>query len=122
MRQKALTAFRPHLKFPRQLFFLLFLLAVLPPSNLDIATQQLLCLHLGLGPPHDNCIMEDPSCQSNGEPVVVKDLSLTVEDSQAATDPPEQTPPHRSHDPQNNLKRSDPFQFGSRFLSQEDNV
>ena len=26
------------------------------------------------------------------------------------------TPPHRSHDPSNNLKRSDPFQFGSRYL------
>ncbi|KAI9704090.1 MAG: hypothetical protein M1836_006951 [Candelina mexicana] len=31
-------------------------------------------------------------------------------------------PPHRSHDPQNNLKRSDPFQFGSRYLEQGDNV
>jgi hypothetical protein len=31
-------------------------------------------------------------------------------------------PPHLSHDPENNLKRSDPFQFGSRLLSQEDNV
>ncbi|KAL8997921.1 MAG: hypothetical protein Q9169_002914 [Polycauliona sp. 2 TL-2023] len=33
----------------------------------------------------------------------------------------EQTPPHRSHDPSNNLKRSDPFQFGSRYLLPEDN-
>ncbi|GJN74625.1 actin binding protein [Purpureocillium lilacinum] len=31
-------------------------------------------------------------------------------------------PPHRSHDPAKNLKRSDPFQFGSRFLSKEDDV
>ena len=30
--------------------------------------------------------------------------------------------PHRSHDPQYNQKRSDPFQFGSRLLGQEDNV
>lgn len=30
--------------------------------------------------------------------------------------------PHRSHDPQYNQKRSDPFQFGSRFLGQEDDV
>lgn len=29
-------------------------------------------------------------------------------------------PPHRSHDPQYNQKRSDPFQFGSRYLGQED--
>ncbi|CEI39562.1 hypothetical protein FVEN_g1856 [Fusarium venenatum] len=31
-------------------------------------------------------------------------------------------PPHRSHDPTNNLKRSDPFQFGSRYLSEADDV
>lgn len=29
-------------------------------------------------------------------------------------------PPHRSHDPQFNQKRSDPFQFGSRFLEDGD--
>jgi hypothetical protein len=29
---------------------------------------------------------------------------------------------HRSHDPENNLKRTDPFQFGSRLLKEEDNV
>jgi tRNAThr (cytosine32-N3)-methyltransferase len=40
--------------------------------------------------------------------------------SSAATDP--QVPPHRSHDPEKNLKRTDPFQFGSRLLSEEDNV
>ncbi|KAF4981097.1 hypothetical protein FZEAL_3033 [Fusarium zealandicum] len=31
-------------------------------------------------------------------------------------------PPHLSHDPTNNLKRSDPFQFGSRYLNEGDNV
>lgn len=30
--------------------------------------------------------------------------------------------PHRSHDPQYNQKRSDPFQFGSRYLEQDDDV
>jgi len=40
-----------------------------------------------------------------------------------ATNPePVVVPPHLSHDPQSNLKRSDPFQFGSRLLSQQDNV
>ncbi|KAF4120175.1 tRNAThr (cytosine32-N3)-methyltransferase, partial [Geosmithia morbida] len=34
----------------------------------------------------------------------------------------EELPPHRSHDPSNNLKRSDPFQFGSRYLEAGDNV
>lgn len=33
-----------------------------------------------------------------------------------------QLPPHRSHDPQHNLKRSDPFMFGSRYLDEGDNV
>lgn len=31
-------------------------------------------------------------------------------------------PAHRSHDPTNNLKRSDPFQFGSRYLEAGDDV
>lgn len=35
---------------------------------------------------------------------------------------PAEVPPHRSHNPDNNLKRSDPFQFGSRYLTEEDNV
>lgn len=63
------------------------------------------------------------SNSSNGETVLVQDLSaLTVKESPAATEPPEPVAPHRSHDPENNLKRSDPFQFGSRYLNQEDNV
>lgn len=63
------------------------------------------------------------SSQSNGETVLVEDLSsLTVQDSATATDPPAPLPPHLSHDPENNLKRSDPFQFGSRYLNEEDNV
>lgn len=62
------------------------------------------------------------SVAGNGEAVLIKDLStLTVKDSLATTEPP-QLPPHLSHDPETNSKRSDPFQFGSRFLSQEDNV
>ncbi|KAI9728355.1 MAG: hypothetical protein M1828_003755 [Chrysothrix sp. TS-e1954] len=31
-------------------------------------------------------------------------------------------PPHRSHSPSNNQKRSDPFQFGSRYLEEGDNI
>lgn len=31
-------------------------------------------------------------------------------------------PAHRSHDPAKNAKRTDPFQFGSRFLGEDDNV
>ncbi|KAG0645220.1 tRNA methyltransferase [Hyphodiscus hymeniophilus] len=63
------------------------------------------------------------SSQGNGESVLVQDISsLTVRDSPAATEPPTEIPPHLSHDPDNNLKRSDPFQFGSRYLSDEANV
>jgi hypothetical protein len=63
------------------------------------------------------------SSQSTRQTVLVDSLSsLTAEDSSAATDHPQPLPPHLSHDPENNLKRSDPFQFGSRLLSQEDNV
>jgi len=60
------------------------------------------------------------SSQSNGETALVGRLSsLAVQDTSTAIDP---LPPHLSHDPANNLKRSDPFQFGSRLLSQEDDV
>jgi len=33
-----------------------------------------------------------------------------------------EVPTHRSHDPTKNMKRTDPFQFGSRYLSEGDNV
>lgn len=35
---------------------------------------------------------------------------------------PQPVAPHRSHDPSNNLKRTDPFQFGSRYLEEGDDV
>jgi len=34
----------------------------------------------------------------------------------------EEVPPHRSHDPSNNAKRTDPFQFGSRYLEAGDDI
>lgn len=47
--------------------------------------------------------------------------SLETQDAaDSAGAAPGQLPAHRSHDPQFNQKRSDPFQFGSRFLSQDD--
>ena len=49
--------------------------------------------------------------------------SPTVSSNQT---PPEDSlaelPPHRSHNPTNNLKRSDPFKFGSRYLESTDDV
>lgn len=44
-------------------------------------------------------------------------LEIAQEKKQA-----EAVPPHRSHDPQYNQKRSDPFQFGSRYLTEDDDV
>ena len=38
------------------------------------------------------------------------------------TTEPATIPPHRSHDPRDNLKRSNPFQFGSRYLLEDDDV
>ncbi|KAK4163607.1 putative methyltransferase [Cladorrhinum sp. PSN259] len=46
--------------------------------------------------------------------------SLEIADGKQQQEQPEQVPPHRSHDPQYNQKRTDPFQFGSRFLSEQD--
>lgn len=45
----------------------------------------------------------------------------TVEEVTLNVQPPT-VPPQRSHDPSNNMKRTDPFQFGSRFLEKGDDV
>jgi tRNAThr (cytosine32-N3)-methyltransferase len=51
------------------------------------------------------------------------DDALAEQTSQlAVTNEAEDVPAHRSHDPAKNKKRSDPFQFGNRFLSKEDDV
>lgn len=44
----------------------------------------------------------------------VASLEVTDKDADKAL------PPHRSHDPDYNQKRTDPFQFGSRFLEEGD--
>jgi tRNAThr (cytosine32-N3)-methyltransferase len=47
--------------------------------------------------------------------------SLEIQDAEKKPSSDGQVvPPHRSHDPQFNQKRSDPFQFGSRYLGQDD--
>ncbi|KAK3994712.1 SAC3/GANP/Nin1/mts3/eIF-3 p25 family-domain-containing protein [Cladorrhinum sp. PSN332] len=46
--------------------------------------------------------------------------SLEIADDKQQQERLGQPPPHRSHDPQYNQKRTDPFQFGSRFLSEQD--
>ncbi|KAG6085536.1 hypothetical protein E4U30_000897 [Claviceps sp. LM220 group G6] len=47
---------------------------------------------------------------------------LAVRDMRDGEDAGTEVPPHRSHDPAKNLKRTDPFQFGSRFLGESDDV
>ncbi|KAH7336518.1 S-adenosyl-L-methionine-dependent methyltransferase [Rhexocercosporidium sp. MPI-PUGE-AT-0058] len=49
-------------------------------------------------------------------------LAMTGSDLPAESNAPVVVPPHLSHDPENNMKRTDPFQFGSRLLSEQDNV
>lgn len=51
------------------------------------------------------------------EPSSVVDVQSQITDPTA----PAQVP-CRSHDPENNMKRSDPFQFGSRYLQESDDV
>lgn len=53
------------------------------------------------------------------EKQLAADIStLEIQDGEAQAEA--EVPPHRSHDPQYNQKRSDPFQFGSRYLNQND--
>lgn len=49
----------------------------------------------------------------------VSSLEITAKEAGA---PEQEKSPHRSHDPQFNQKRSDPFQFGSRYLQENDDV
>ncbi|KAF7555528.1 hypothetical protein G7046_g6543 [Stylonectria norvegica] len=65
-----------------------------------------------------------PSGEAAASPAVetlpVENMAaLDIKDTQV---PASVVAPHRSHDPTNNLKRSDPFQFGSRFLNEGDDV
>lgn len=58
--------------------------------------------------------IESIGTQVNG--LGIAERESRTEDSQ------EVIPPHLSHDPTNNAKRTDPFQFGQRYLSDQDNV
>ncbi|KAI9896210.1 hypothetical protein N3K66_008382 [Trichothecium roseum] len=64
--------------------------------------------------------------ESPAPPPVEARADFKIEDPQAMVKTEVETgdsvPSHRSHDPQNNLKRSDPFMFGSRYLEAGDNV
>lgn len=55
-------------------------------------------------------------------PVESEKLAAEISSLDIQEEKDQKMAPHRSHDPQYNQKRSDPFQFGSRFLNQEDDV
>jgi tRNAThr (cytosine32-N3)-methyltransferase len=61
--------------------------------------------------------VQDMAALDVKDPVTEAVTEAVVPETEAA-----EVPPHRSHDPTNNLKRSDPFQFGSRYLSEGDDV
>ncbi|OBT80523.1 hypothetical protein VF21_00400 [Pseudogymnoascus sp. 05NY08] len=55
-------------------------------------------------------------------PVDTPIVPVAQEQSEQAQPIGGDVPAHLSHDPQHNMKRTDPFQFGSRLLKEEDNV
>ncbi|KAK6219166.1 hypothetical protein LQW54_002415 [Pestalotiopsis sp. IQ-011] len=65
--------------------------------------------------------VQDPPVHAIEQELLDKTADLTVQEH-AAPPAADEVPAHRSHDPDYNQKRSDPFQFGSRYLQQEDNV
>lgn len=69
-------------------------------------------------------VAETPVVEASSETKTASPAAPEAEAAAAAAADGEttQVPPHRSHDPNNNLKRSDPFQFGSRYLNEGDDV
>ncbi|KAI1853502.1 hypothetical protein JX266_001486 [Neoarthrinium moseri] len=70
----------------------------------------------------DTPTVQDPPAHAIEQELLDKTSSLTVEEQVSPPASGSETPAHRSHDPQYNQKRTDPFQFGSRYLQQEDDV
>ena len=68
-------------------------------------------------PTFDSVPVQDMAALDVKDPVTEAVTEAIVPETEAA-----EVPPHRSHDPTNNLKRSDPFQFGSRYLNEGDDV
>lgn len=72
--------------------------------------------------------MSGPNNQTSNQdpPPNISSLSIDspteISDPSTPVQPLAELPPHRSHSPANNLKRSDPFKFGSRYLEPTDDV
>lgn len=66
---------------------------------------------------------DDPLLQSDIANLTLEKSAIEEPSKDVAADSiTESLPPHLSHDPTNNAKRSDPFQFGQRYLSESDDV
>ncbi|KAM0286025.1 hypothetical protein ACHAQH_001215 [Verticillium albo-atrum] len=63
-----------------------------------------------------------PASGTEEQGLVEKTAALELAQPETEGKSQESLPAHRSHDPENNLKRSDPFQFGSRLFNEGDNV
>lgn len=62
------------------------------------------------------------SLKIKGEAETTTTTTTTTITSSSSVEVSADIPAHRSHNPSNNLKRSDPFQFGSRYLEAGDDV
>lgn len=73
-------------------------------------------------PPLDIKLLQEPELAADSKHMLNTRLDLSTH--AVDTHHPHQAvpPPHRSHDPATNQKRADPFQFGSRYLQESDNV
>lgn len=80
--------------------------------DLPVEVQQVIS-------PHAEPQVRAPAVEDNNDQLLASAVSsLELSEEKKAQDQP--AAPHRSHDPQFNQKRSDPFQFGSRFLEDGD--
>lgn len=77
----------------------------------DAATTAVASLAIGDAATDSKAVTTESTVESTVEP-----------STSAPAETPGEVPAHRSHDPSNNAKRTDPFMFGQRFLTQEDNV
>lgn len=66
--------------------------------------------------------MDTTLSTSSESPPDLRKLNISPTIAEPSSSTNEDLPPHRSHDPSKNLKRSDPFQFGSRYLLEDDDV
>ena len=62
-------------------------------------------------------VQQETNLASKLETIIVVDVQAQVTNPIAVAQVP-----CRSHDPENNMKRSDPFQFGSRYLQENDDI